>query len=86
MKQYLIPKDCKTGKVQGNPKIHKSGNPLRLVVNGRHHPTEKLAVIVEGELDENVKKLPALSKTQPPFLISYKVCNNPYNREPLCFV
>ena len=26
LKQYLIPKDSRPGKVQGNPKVHKSGN------------------------------------------------------------
>jgi hypothetical protein len=54
MKGYLIPKDSQPGKVQANPKIHKTNHPLRTIVNGNNHATENMAEVVEHELMENV--------------------------------
>jgi hypothetical protein len=33
MKHYLVNSDVKFGKLQANPKVHKSGIPLRTIVN-----------------------------------------------------
>ena len=48
-----------SGRLQGNPKIHKGTIPLRTIVNGRNHPTEKMAEVVENELREHVTSLPS---------------------------
>jgi len=47
------------GKLQGNPKLHKTGVPIRTIVNGMNHPTEKMAKIVENELRAHVTSLPS---------------------------
>jgi heme-degrading monooxygenase HmoA len=36
MKGYFLLKDTRPGRVQGNPKVHKTNNPLRIIINGRH--------------------------------------------------
>ena len=38
--KYLIPTRPRPGHLQGNPKLHKEGHPLRAVVSGRSHATE----------------------------------------------
>ena len=48
MKAYLIPKGSRAGKVQGSPKLHKKNHPYRTIINGNHHPTEKIAEVVEN--------------------------------------
>ena len=40
-------RDVQLAKVQGNPKTHKEGNELRLIVNSRMLPTTKIAEYVE---------------------------------------
>ena len=50
LRQYLLPTQITSGKLQANPKIHKNNNPLRTIVNGRQHPTEKIAEYVESQL------------------------------------
>ena len=50
LKSYLMPSGGTSGRLQGNPKIPKTNIPLRTIVNGRHHPTEKMAALVEQEL------------------------------------
>ncbi|CAG2200706.1 unnamed protein product [Mytilus edulis] len=67
MKKYLLPKGTCPGKVQANPKLHKQNHPVRTIINGRNHPTEKIAEIVENELSENVRTCPRISKTQQIF-------------------
>jgi hypothetical protein len=57
MKGFLIPKGSRSGKVQGNPKMHKKNNPCRVIINGNKHSTENMAKIVENELAENVHNL-----------------------------
>ena len=57
MNGYLIPKGSQPGKVQANPKIHKTNHPLRTIVNGNNHATENMAEVVEHELMENVCNL-----------------------------
>ena len=36
-------KDARIAKVQGNPKTHKSGSDIRLIINSRNLPTVKIA-------------------------------------------
>ena len=62
MKGYLIPKGSQPGKVQANPKIHKTNHPLRTIVNGNNHATENMAEVVEHDLMENVCNLKSYIK------------------------
>ena len=64
IKNYLKPIDSRGGKAKGNPKIHKRYNPIRTIVNGRNHPTEKIAEFVENELRDHVKTLPGYLYTR----------------------
>ena len=68
LKSYLMPSGGTSGRLQGNPKIHKTNIPLRTIVNGRHHPTEKMAEVVEQELREHVTSLPSYIKDTTDFL------------------
>jgi hypothetical protein len=45
MKAYLLPKDTRPGRVQGNPKIHKNNHPLRGIINGQHTTTENIGLV-----------------------------------------
>ena len=49
LKDYLIAKSTQPGKTQGNPKIYKKNHPVRTVINGSNHATEKMAKVVEQE-------------------------------------
>ena len=62
IKGYLIPKGSQPGKVQANPKIHKTNHPLRTIVNGNNDATENMAEVVEHELMENVCNLKSYIK------------------------
>lgn len=72
MKSYLISSGGTAGKLQGNPKLHKDGVPLRVIVNGRNLPTERMAEIVEEELGEHVSSLPSYIKDTTDFLNKIK--------------
>lgn len=67
MKGYCF-KDTRLGRVQGNPKVHKTTNPLRRIINGRHGATENIAEFVENKLSENVSNLPSFIKDLTDFL------------------
>ena len=54
MKQYLTFVNPKAGSLKGNPKLHKSGAPFRTIFSGINTPTEKMAKVVEYELQEYV--------------------------------
>jgi hypothetical protein len=54
LKKYLTPKYPQSGKLKGNPKLHKSGNPYRHIVSGIGTPTERLAEVAEKELEDFV--------------------------------
>ncbi|XP_052223979.1 uncharacterized protein LOC127839634 [Dreissena polymorpha] len=64
LKRYLTSGGGTSGKLQGNPKLHKPGMPLRTTVNGRNHPTEKMAEIVENELRNHVTSLPSVPREE----------------------
>ena len=59
MQHYLLPNGSHAGKVQGNPRLHKKNHPFRPIINGRNHPTEKIAELFGNELKENVRSLPS---------------------------
>ena len=81
MKGYFLAKDTRPGHVQGSPKVHKTNNPLRLIINGRHDATENIAEFVENELSENVSNLPSFIKDSTDFLnkLNYIPQPLPYN-------
>ena len=58
LKKYMTPTLSRPGSVKANPKVHKEGHPIRTIISGINHPTEKMAEIAEHELDEWVGKLP----------------------------
>jgi len=60
--KYLIPTRPRPGYLQGNPKLHKKGHPLRTIVSGRGHATEGLAEITERELGAHVESQPSFIK------------------------
>ncbi|XP_052218012.1 uncharacterized protein LOC127835615 [Dreissena polymorpha] len=64
LKRYLTSGGGTSGKLQGNMKRHKPGMPLRTIVNGRNHPTEKMAEIVENELRDHVTSLPSVPREE----------------------
>jgi hypothetical protein len=51
-----------------NPKVYKSGIPLRTIVNVGNHHTANMAEIVEHELAENVRSLPSFIQDTTYFL------------------
>ena len=53
--KYMIMQQPKPGQLQGNPKLHKKDVPLRVIVNGRGHATEKVAQIAEEHLQSHVE-------------------------------
>ncbi|XP_052259629.1 uncharacterized protein LOC127863996 [Dreissena polymorpha] len=59
LRRYLTSSSGTSGKLQSNPKLHKPGMPLRTIVNGRNHQTEKMAAIVENGLCDHVTSLPS---------------------------
>ena len=73
LRRYMTGYEGTSGKLQGNPKLHKPGMPLRTIVNGRNHPTEKMAEIVEDELREHVKSLPSYIRDTTDILHSFKL-------------
>jgi hypothetical protein len=68
LKNYLIPKYSKNGKLKGNPKVHKNGHPMRTIVNGKGTPTENMAGIAEKELEEYVTNTPSYIQDTTDFL------------------
>lgn len=77
VKSYITSSDCTSGKLQGNPKLHKPGVPLRAIVNGRNHPTEKMAEVVEDQLRAHVTSLPSYIRDTTDFLNKIKAIPQP---------
>ncbi|KAF0302402.1 hypothetical protein FJT64_025506 [Amphibalanus amphitrite] len=75
--KYLIPDRPRPGQVQGNPKVHKEGNPLRLIVDGRNHATERLAEMAEQELQQHVEGLDSYVRDTGDFLQKLKQLPQP---------
>ena len=70
--RYLIPPVPKAGFIQGNPKLHKEGNPLRVIVSGRGHATEGIAELAEGELATHIEMQPSYVKDTTDFINKVK--------------
>jgi hypothetical protein len=83
----LVNSDVKFVKLQANPKVHKSGIPLRTIVNVGNHPTANMAEIVEHELAENVRsidnELKKVAKLDRNHLLQYKTDKCKTDRVPL---
>ncbi|KAH3842903.1 hypothetical protein DPMN_116407 [Dreissena polymorpha] len=77
--------DGTSGKLQGNPKLHKPGMPLRTIVNGRSHPTEKMAEIVEDQLRSHVTSLPSFVRDTMDFLNKIQKVKQPLPEGTLIF-
>lgn len=61
-------KDPRGGRAQGNPKTHKEAHPMRIIINGRGHPTENMAQFVEESLDDHVRGLKTYIKDSTDFV------------------
>ena len=85
MKHYLVNSDVKFDKLQANPTVHKSGIPLRTIVNVGNHPTANMAEIVEHELAENVRSLPSFIQDTTFFLNKLSTINQPLPNNCLMF-
>ena len=68
MRRYMVPKTAKPGRLKGNPKLHKKGNPMRTIVSGIGTPTEQMAEVAEKELEEFVRKSPSYIQDTTDFL------------------
>ncbi|XP_052212044.1 uncharacterized protein LOC127831095 [Dreissena polymorpha] len=85
LRQYMTGNDGTSGKLQGNPKLHKPGMPLRTIVNGRSHPTEKMAEIVEDQLRSHVTSLPSFVRDTMDFLNKIRKLKQPLPEGTLIF-
>lgn len=85
LKNYLIPKWSNAGKLKGNPKLHKKGNPYRAIVSGIGTPTEKMAGIVEKELNEFVIKSQSYIKDTTDFLNQLNNISGPLPKNTILF-
>ena len=68
MKKHLTQKLIKPGQLNGNPKLHKKGRPLRTIVNGIGTPTERMAEVAEKQLEEYVVNSPSYIRDKTDFL------------------
>ena len=87
MRRYMIPKTAKPGRLKGNPKLHKKGNPMRTIVSGIGTPTEQMAEVAEKELDEYVRKSPSYLQDTTDFLRKLDAINRklPQKAALFCF-
>ena len=76
MRRYMIPKTAKSGRLKGNPKLHKKGNPMRTIVSGIGTPTEQMAEVAEKELEEYVTQSPSYIQDTTDFLRKLDVINH----------
>ena len=76
-RRYLIPPRPVPGTLQGNPKIHKKGAPMRTVVSGRGHATEQMAALAEAELNEHVESQDSYIKDTGDFLNKLQSMHQP---------
>ena len=65
---YLIPIHPTPGYLQGNPKFHKEGYPLRVIISGRGHPTERIAELAEKQLESHVVNQPSFIRDTTNFI------------------
>lgn len=79
--KYLIPTRPRPGHLQGNPKLHKEGHPLRAIVSGRGHATEGVAEIAEKELGAHVISQPSFIRDTTDFINKIKNVKLPLSSE-----
>ena len=75
MYQYLIPKRSSTGKLKGNPKIHKDNDPLRTIVSGIKTPTERLAELKDYKPNKHVENTSSCIRDKTDFISKLKAFN-----------
>ena len=85
MRRYMIPKTAKPGRLKGNPKLHKKGNPMRTIVSGIGTPTEQMAEVAEKELEEYVRKSPSYLQDTTDFLRKLDAINRKLPKEAILF-
>ncbi|XP_045208770.2 uncharacterized protein LOC123560670 [Mercenaria mercenaria] len=85
MQAYLIPRYPRSGKLNGNPKLHKPGAPLRTIVNGINTPTEKLAEVAEYELNEYVTQSPSYLRDTTDFIDKISQIKQPIPSDTILF-
>jgi hypothetical protein len=73
LRDYLIPKFPTSGRLKGNPKVHKNGMPYRTIVSGIGTPTERMAEVAEKELNEFVEASPSYIRDTTDFLNKLQV-------------
>ena len=76
-RSYMLPTRPQPGQLQGNPKLHKPGAPLRTIVNGRGHPTERIAEAAEEQLRLHVESQPSYVRDTTDFLRKLKDTSQP---------
>ena len=76
-KAYMVPAKPQPGQLQGNPKLHKPGAPLRTIVSGRGHATERVAELAEEQLRAHVESLPSYIRDTKDFLVKLRDTRQP---------
>ena len=61
-KKFITVKDSTPGKMYGNVKTHKIGNPTRVITSGCNTATESLSIFVENVLYDIASELPSRIK------------------------
>ena len=86
---YLVPARPQPGQLQGNPKLHKPDVPLRAIVSGRGHATERIAEAAEEQLRCHVESLQSYVRDTNDFLVKLQNTPQPilgqYGHAPLLF-
>ena len=65
--------------------MHKKDNPLRIIIPGIDHPTEKIAEFAEKQLDDYVTSLPSYIKDTTDFINRLKELKQPLPKESIIF-
>ena len=86
---YMLPARPQPGRLQGNPKLHKPGVPLRTIVSGRGHATERVAEVAEELLRPHVEGQDSYVRDTNDFLDKLKAVPQPitsqHGFDPLLF-
>ena len=61
-KKFIMARDSTPGKTYGNVKMHKIGNPTRVITSGCNTAIENLSIFVENVLYDIASKLPSRIK------------------------
>lgn len=79
--KYMVPARPQPGQLQGNPKLHKPGAPLRAIISGRGHATEKIAEVAEEQLRRHVEGLSSYVKDTNDFLLKLNAVPQPIENQ-----